>query len=528
MLDKSEKFKVEVESVINDYNKYNFKLAKEKTDSLLSIYPNNSFLYNLLGSCFQKLGQLGKAKEVFLKSTQLDKNNFSAFNNLGNTLKRLGEFKLSENYFKIALKINPNHIDTIINYGSLYYELNDPHEAIKLYKKALAINDKIFQPHYNLALAYLSLGSLKEAEYHFFKTLKINPTFTAVDKLLSRFTNYTKGSKHLKQMNDKIENLSLSKEAEPNLYFALGKAYEDLKEHKKSFEYLEIGNKSQKQNINYNINSDLKIFDILKNKFQNYTFDKSSNYISKKKIIFIVGLPRSGTSLVEQIISSHTDVYGGGELKFLEELILKNFYKSNDFSQSAMDPPNKGLINKIRSEYFKKLDNFKTNKNIITDKAPLNFRWIGFIKILFPNAKVIHCKRNPKDNALSLYKNIFDEKLNWTYSQSDIFKFYSEYIDLMDLWNRKIESFIYNVQYENLISSPNKEIKNLINFCQLDWQESCIEFYKNKRPIKTVSIVQARNPLFKSSISSFENYKNFLNELFTNIEKISAKKNGPI
>ena len=98
----------------------------------------------------------------------------------------------------------------------------------------------------------------------------------------------------------------------------------------------------------------------------------------------------------------------------------------------------------------------------------------------------------------------------------------------MDLWNLKIGDFIYNAQYEDLISNPNKEIKNLINFCDLDWQENCIEFYKNKRPIKTVSIVQARNPLFKSSISSFENYKNFLNELFTNIEKISAKKNGPI
>ena len=528
MVGKSEKFAIEVEKVINDYSKQNFMAARKKAEALLNIYPNNSFLYNLLGLCFQNLGQLGKAKELFLKSTQLDKSNFSALNNLGNIFKRLGEFELSENYFKIALKINPNHIDTIINYGSLYYELNDPHEAIKLYKKALIINDKIFQPHYNLALAYLSLGSLKEAEYHFFETLKINPTFTAVDKLISRFTNYTKDSKHLKQMNNKIENLSLNKKAEPNLYFALGKAYEDLKEYKKSFKYLKIGNKSQKQNTNYNINSDLKIFDILKNTFQNYTFDTIQNYISKKKIIFIVGLPRSGTSLVEQIISSHTDVYGGGELKFLEELILKNFYKDNSFGELTMDLKNDSLITNTREEYLKKLDNFKTNKKIFTDKAPLNFRWIGFIKILFPNAKVIHCKRNPKDNALSLYKNIFDEKLNWTYSQSDIFKFYSEYIDLMDLWNRKIESFIYNVQYENLISSPNKEIKNLINFCQLDWQESCIEFYKNKRPIKTVSIVQARNPLFKSSISSFENYKNFLNELFTNIEKISAKKNGPI
>ena len=518
---------MDVKNLVDIYNKQNFEIAKKEAEILLKIYPDNSFLYNLLGSCCQNLGQLNKAKPLFLKSIELDKNNLAALNNLANILKKLGQFKLAENYYKTALEINANHINTLVGYGGLFYELNDTDKAIVLYKKALLLDNKIFQPHYNLALVYLSIGSLKKAEYHFLEALKINPNYTDIDKLLSRFTNYTENNTHLKQMNGKVNNLTDDKIADANLYFALGKAYEDLKKYNKSFSYLEIANKSKKKSTNYDIKFDLQIFNSLKNEFRNHIFKKNLSHISEKKIIFIVGLPRSGTSLVEQIISSHTEVYGGGELKFLEELILGNFYNDNSFDNLSKDIQNESLLKNIREQYYEKINNFKTNKKIITDKAPLNFRWIGFIKVLFPNAKIVHCQRDPKDNALSLYKNIFDEKLNWTYNQSDIFNFYSNYVDLMELWNHKMNSFIYDVKYESLISNPIKEIKKLIHFCDIDWQDNCVEFYKNKRPIKTVSIVQARKPLFKSSISSFKNYKEFLDNLFTNIEKKAQKKTAP-
>ena len=316
MYKEKEKFKIDIKKTLDCFNKQDYKLVIKKTQTLLKKYPNNTFLHNLLGTSFQNLDQLENAKNVFLDSLKIDSDNLATLNNLGNTLRKLGNFELAENYFKIALDKNSNHINSLVSYGSLKYELNNHQDAIELYKRAISLDGNIFQSHYNLALTYLSLGNFKDALYYFLEALKINPNFTAIDKLISRFTDYTNNNNHLKNMIDKSQNLTLTEESKANLYFALGKAYEDIKDYKKSFDYLKVGNESKKISTEYNIKNDLRIFDTLKNMFKNHKFEKRLNSIGDKKIIFILGLPRSGTSLVEQIISSHTEVYGGGELKF--------------------------------------------------------------------------------------------------------------------------------------------------------------------------------------------------------------------
>ena len=522
MNNNKEKFKKHIEKIISYYNKKNFKLAIEKSELLLQNYPNNTFLHNILGSSLKNLGQSSKAKDIFMKSLEIDKNNLATINNLANTLRKMSDFDNAEYYYKTALDIDSNHIDTIVNYGSLNFELNDLNKAIALFKRALDINSEVFQAQYNLALAYQSLGSFTEAKSHFLEASRINPSFTAVDKLMSRFTNYTKDNHHLKLMIEKTQNASLDENSRTHLHFALGKAYEDLEDYQSSFKHLEIGNQIKKKMTNYKSTHDLKIFHELISKFKDYKFSQDNNKKYKKQIIFIVGLPRSGTSLVEQIISSHSEVFGGGELKFLEDLILNNFYKNNNLDTFQKLTKDTDLIDNIRTKYYDYVKKISSSGNIITDKAPLNFRWIGFIKILFPNSKIIHCKRDPKDNCLSLYKNIFDEKLDWTYNQSDISTFYSLYFNLMKFWNSKVDDFIYDVNYEKLVLNPDTEIKKLIKFCDLDWEDNCLKFYENKRPIKTVSISQARKPLFKSSISSHKNYKSFLKELFMNLDKIHS------
>ena len=520
MNDNKEKFKKNIEKIINYYNKQNFKLTIEKSQLLLKNYPNNTFLHNILGSSFKNLGQLKKAKDVFVKSLNVDKDNLATINNLANTLRKMSDFTNAEHYYKIALDIDSNHVDTIVNYGSLNYELNNLNKAIELFKQAININSGIFQAQYNLALAYQSLGLFTEAKSHFLEALKINPNFTAIDKLMSRFSKYTKNDHHLKLMLEKAKNTSLEKDSKTHLHFALGKAYEDLKDYKNSFKHLTIGNQIKKELTNYKPAHDMKVFNELINKFKDHKFKENNTNKYNKRIIFIVGLPRSGTSLVEQIISSHSEVFGGGELKFLEELILNNFYTNNNLDTFQKLIKDSDFVGNIRTEYYDYVKKISSSENVITDKAPLNFRWIGFIKILFPNSKIIHCKRDPKDNCLSLYKNIFDEKLDWTYSQSDIFTFYSAYYNLMKFWKSKGSEFIYDVNYEKLVLDPNTEIKKLIKFCDLDWDDDCLKFYENKRPIKTVSISQARKPLFKSSISSYENYKSFLKELFLSLDEM--------
>jgi len=517
-----ENFKRKVQQLLNQYNAGNFRFVVQQINLLLKKQPNNLFILNLLGSSYHKLRELNVAKKVFFRVIDLDKNNLAALNNLANVYKDLSEYKEAEKLYKKILQLDPNYINAIGNYGSLKYELNLYQESIELYKNGLKINKDSLIINYNMGLVYQALGSFKEAEFYFREVIRINPNMNIVDRMMSRFIKYSKNSSHLIEMLKKIENNTLNDESKINLNFAIGKAYEDLSEFKKSFFYLNEGNKIKNTISNYNIESDNHLFNNIKKTFKDFNFNnKAFKSNSDKKIIFILGLPRSGTSLIEQIVSSHPEVYGSGELDFLEKLIRITFYKDNNFKISNLEDQNNiALLNKISLKYSNLIDDFKISQANVTDKAPLNFRWIGFIKILFPNAKIIHCNRDAKDNCLSLYKNIFDENQNWTYNKSNLFAYYQNYHELMNFWNSKLPNFIYNCKYEDLIANSEIEIQKLIKFCALDWDDNCLKFYKSKRAIKTVSLAQARQPLYNSSISSYKNFEPFLSDLFSRLDDL--------
>ena len=251
----------------------------------------------------------------------------------------------------------------------------------------------------------------------------------------------------------------------------------------------------------------------IKKLFANYKFKKTKIEKSKCKMIFILGMPRSGTTLVEQIISSHPDVYGSGELNFLARVVYKNFFKADkiNFIDNFAELNNADL-SLISNQYFDFIKNFASDKNYITDKALFNFQWIGFIKILFPEAKIINCTRNPKDNCLSIYKNLFENEGHWCYNKKELIECYNLYTDLMLFWNKKMPGEIYEIKYEDLIASPESKIKELILATGLDWNEKCLKYNENKNAIKTLSVNQARKKIYSSSVSLHEKYKPFLKE----------------
>jgi|TARA_B110001452_G_scaffold267493_1_gene277644 tetratricopeptide (TPR) repeat protein len=518
MIQKS--LKQKTDKLINHFQAGNYNLVLRESKLLLKKLPGNPFLYNLIGSCYQNLNDLQTAKITFQHVLKLDNKNIAAFNNLGNVYKALKDFENAESNFKSALSLNPKYLNALVNYGSLKYELNYYEEAIELYNKAISFNDKIPMAHYNLGLVYQSLGQFDKSRFHLQELLKLDPRATRADKILSRFTKYEVGNSHINTMEQKLNEIELNDVEKINLLFALGKAYEDLNEYEKSFHYLKQGNITKKKLLNYNIERDIKTFQTLKQFFGNFDFSKINNKEFENKIIFIVGMPRSGTSLVEQIISSHSEVYGAGELPYLENIMSNDFFENKKLNLDKLKELNStDKLKQIADRYKSLINNFDYKEDSITDKAPLNFRWIGLIKLILPNSKIIHCARDPKDNCFSLYKNIFDENLDWTYDQNDLFKFYQEYRELMDFWKKNFPDYIYDVKYESLISNSKEEIENLLTFCQLDWEPECLEFYKNKRAIKTVSSAQVRESFYNSSINSNKNYDKFLAELYSSLDK---------
>ena len=227
-------------------------------------------------------------------------------------------------------------------------------------------------------------------------------------------------------------------------------------------------------------------------------------------------MPRSGTTLVEQIIASHKDVFGAGELVYLQRLVKKYFIEDSKLSEEKIKQELKVEENFVNKEYFNMINFHKFKENNFTDKAPQNFRWLGLLKIFFPNCKIIYCKRNAKDNCLSIYKNFFAaDDMKWAFNQSDIANYYNLHLNLMDYWKLRLGNFIYEIKYEKLVSNKEEEIKKLIKFCDLKWDPICLNHHKNnKTPIKTVSISQARKPVYQSSVNSNSNYEKYLSEMF--------------
>ena len=510
----------QIQILINQFNTKNYEFVISKGNILLKKNPEYVILYNLVGSSYQNIGEYIQAKKKFKDGIKLDPKNLALINNLGLSYKNLLEYNYAEELFLKIISINKNYVNAYINLGNLKRDLNNFDEAIKLYEDALSIsgserNAVIF---YSLALAHQGIGNFEKSIFYSKKTLEINTNFTRADHLISQSTKYTASDDHYLNLKKKLIHYQDNCLEKVDIYFSLAKAEEDIGNIKEAARNLIKGNKLKKEILNYNISNEINLLKDIKEKFHKNDF-KIQSRKEENNIIFILGMPRSGTSLVEQIISSHKEVFGGGELPILSNIIKDNFITKEgnlikDFSEIINDPT---ILRKLKNDYYNFIQNFKYSQKFITDKAPLNFRWIGFINLIFPNAKIIHCFRDPKNNCLSMFKNLFEGSLNFTYSQEDLVKYYKNYENLMSFWKQNSFKNILDIEYENLIENKDSEIKKIINFCSLDWDENCLSFHKNKSPIKTMSTSQARQPIYKSSINPFEKYKDYLIFLENNL-----------
>ncbi|MDC6469699.1 sulfotransferase [Candidatus Pelagibacter sp. Uisw_099_02] len=498
----------------------NLKNVIEGCSKILKKTPNNAFVLNLCGLAFQKNRQIKLSVKYFIGALDQEPNNIAAINNLANSYKALGRIELAEKLYKKAIDLNPGYINALNNYGNLKLQLNDFKEATDLFKKAIVENKNEITLLFGLASALQGLGNFDEATKVLKRILIIDPKKASAHKMISSILNYDPKNEeskiHLEEMKKLILDKSLNDDQKIDLSFALAKAFEEMGSFDSSFQNLTIANFLKKKKFNYNLGNDEKLFNSIIKVFENIDFDRFKKRSENKEIIFICGMPRSGTTLVEQIIASHKEVYGAGELIYLQDVLQKNFIEDFRINKQRLIDQASLPENNVANEYFKKLNDHKFDSKRTTDKAPQNFRWIGFIKIFFPNSKIIHCKRNPKDNCLSLFKNSFaSPSMNWSYDQTDVARYYNLYDNLMLFWKKKIPNFIYDVKYEDLVSNHEVEIKKLIKFCNLDWDPSCLNYYKNnKTPIQTVSVNQARKPIYNTSVNSNTNFKKYLQEMY--------------
>lgn len=494
-------------------NKLNAGMFDEVIDEASVLVKKNKHqvFFNILTLAYQSVGEFKKSEIIMNEALKLNPNNPYFLNNMGTTQYKLNNYDVAEEYYLRGLKIVPNYVNILNNLGNLKRDLNQDDEALKYYKKALSFNSKNVATLLNISICSQSLGNFIEAQLYLNDLLKINPNFTIADRLLSSMKKYKKDDHHIKDMIKKSKKSDLNEAQLTNLFFALGKANEDLKEYHQSFNYYTQGNNLLKKNSNFQIKIEKEVFIKIKNFFSN-TIPKIK-LKNSRKIIFILGMPRSGTSLVEQIISSHHNVYGGGELVFLKKSIENNVL-NNIENKSQKDFKNlENLFHQISDDYNQKISFIDNSNKVFTDKSPLNFKYIGFIRSIFPNSKIINCERDSMDICWSNYKNFFGESLPFTNNLKDLGNYYLLYKDLMKFWNNKFPNDIYELNYNSLINSSENEIKKLINFCELDWDPNCMKHEKNNRTIKTASVSQARKAINKSGLKTYLPFEKYLTEL---------------
>ena len=475
----------------------------------------HQFLYNILSIAYQSLGKFDLSVKIMEKALSKNSSNPFFLNNMGISQHKLENFKEAEECYKRGLKIAPQYINILNNIGNLKKDLNLIDEAIDYYKKSLLIKEDLIETQLNLANIYTTLGKFEEAKYHFNRVLEINPKFTEADRLISSIVKYDKNDDHFKKMLNKIEDKSLNKQQLIHLHFALGKGFEDIKDYENSFINYNKGNKYITELKNYDITKDVDEFKRIKKNFEK--FKDLKVYKNSKKLIFIIGMPRSGTSLIEQIISSHSNVFGGGELTFLQKIINKNFLNNSDIESLTNYDNLRNLLKKSQEDYIFKVSVMDASDKVFTDKTPLNFRYIGFIKNIFPNSKIIHCTRDPIDICWSNYKNYFSNSLPFSNDLNDLAIYYNLYQNLMKFWKNFFKDDIYDLNYQNLVEEPKNEIEKLLLFCDLDWDENCLKHENNSRAIKTASLTQARKPIYRSALKSSDSFKKYLNHLIANI-----------
>ena len=500
--------------------------TEKETRELIKENPKISFLYNLLGLSLNAQNRSEEAMKVYNLGLKIDPKNAMIYNNLAliyyNKSQKSTKFKTNikkaEELYKKCLELNPKIPEANTNLGNLYNSIDKNDEAIKYHKLAISADPKYFFSFLNLAHVYISIGNFTEGKNYLKQAIEQNPNFILAHRELSRITKYSKNNTHLKKLQELYENTDIKdSDNKMNLSFALGKAYEDIENFDESFKFYETGNLINRTKINFSIEEENNYFNEIKKTYNQKLFNKYKNFGEENRSpIFIVGMPRSGTTLVEQILSSHSKVYGAEEIFLIPELIDKYFSrdKLNFFLQGIFNF-DESNFKKMGEEYISLTKDISNNSERTTDKFPANFLYIGLIKLILPKSKIIHCQRNPKDNIFSIYKNYFPgNRITFGCDLNEAVQYYNMYFDLMKFWNNILPNFILNLKYEDLVNNTDDQVKKLLNFCDLNWEDKCLKFYDTKRPIRTASDTQVRNKIYKTSIDLWKNYEKFLNKYY--------------
>ncbi len=467
-----------------------YEEAIQSYAEILRTQPNNKNVHLNLASALMETGRLPEARAHAERAVWLDPGNADAHCNLGAVLRAEGSIDAGKRHCRQALAIDREHSVAWLNLGHLHSLGGEFDDALSSFRTVLALNP-------NCTEAWLRISEIK--------------TFSPSDPDLAALERLASGRRQAGQ--DAVF-----------LHFALAKALEDCAYFDRAFEHLRIGNEYQNRLIEFDEQKNIELFRAVTRSFSRDTIERLAGRGNPSRVpVFVIGMPRSGTTLIEQILASHPQVYGAGELDNLPLLFRRTFdLRDPSALPAAVAALTTAQIQYLAESYLKSLPAHPGRETVV-DKMPVNFVVAGLIHVMFPGAKIIHAVRDPIDTCVSCYSRLLAGSQSFTRDLGELGRQYGRYRELMNHWRSVLPgSCILDVQYEDLVSDFEPQVRRLLEFCDLEWDENCRSFYRTERPVSTASVAQVRQPLYKTSVGRWRRFEKHLGPLLAELKIQSA------
>ncbi len=486
----------------------------------LAARPDYAAAHKNLGNVLGTLNRHQEAAVYLEQALALKPDDIEALIALGNTLLRLDQVDEAMARFERVLALNPANVDALNGLGSAVHMLGRSEEAILHYQSAIAINPADVEAHSKLGDTLLALGRSKDANAAMERAVALSPRKAGYYWNLANAKRFAEDDPHLAAMKALTHRLgSLNEEEQIDLHFALGKAYSDLGAHAQSFEHVLAGNILMRQRVSYDEAKALGRFEQMRDVFTTSLLTEKRGLGDPSAVpVFIVGMPRSGTTLIEQILASHPKVFGAGELREMAALAEQVNGPDGTSVPEAVPAMSGERLRRLGADYLQAIRRSAPQAERITDKMPGNFLLAGLIHLALPNARIIHACRDLRDTAFSCFSLLFTRGQVYSYDMAELGRYCCGYQKLMAHWHNVMPGAILDVQYERVVADLEQQARRVIAHCGLAWDAACLDFYRTQRSVRTASAAQVRQPIYHSSIGRWRPHEDSLQPLLQALE----------
>jgi len=500
--------------------------AEQLYREVLRKNPTNVDAMRLLGNVTMQSGRIYQAERLFRRAAANAPDFVMAQIDLGCALKKQSRLEEAIEQFRLAIRLEPNNVQAHQLLASTLSMAAQTYRAIEAYQKVLELQPTHAGAMLGLGHVLKTVGRQEDAIESYRSCIRLKPQSGETYWSLANLKTYQLTDEDINEMKSKAArgDEAVSEESKINFLFALAKAYEDRGDFGKAWEYYHEGNDCRRMNENYDpVRDEVMNDEIIEVFNREFLSGHGGQGHPSAEPIFVLGLPRSGSTLIEQILASHSQVEGTSELPYAGSV-------ATSLNRNRADGINyPQAVHELEEEHFQRLGgdylelariHRTEGKPFFIDKMPNNFPTVGFIHLMLPNAKIIDARRYPLDSCLSSYRQLFARGQSFTYDLTEIGEYFLQYQRMMDHWHEVLPGRCLTVQYEEVVTDFENQVRRLLEYCELPWEDACIRFHETDRPVRTASSEQVRQPVYSKSVNFWRNHEDHLAELIEVLEPV--------